>query len=190
MFSICLRHIVMTLTFVVTVFAASAHAGTDYEFPAVSQSQFPINTTGYPCPSDPPQPSNPSTPGDTSDISPSGQKALRFIANREGIARGHLQVIDEFRRDAPLLERELQAVTVANTRATGQIYKVLVDRQTGQVEDQEAIDQAQRSVHAAKYGKLAPDLYDRLQQLQRDDAVTVTIFVAPLPGNSLTNSAS
>jgi hypothetical protein len=42
------------------------------------------------------------------------QKALAFIAKRERIPPATLLVVHEFQRDAPLLNRNFQSVTLVN----------------------------------------------------------------------------
>ena len=78
-----------------------------------------------------------------------------------------------------------QAVTVLDLES-GRFFQVLVDLDDGQVEDRAAIEEAEEQRHRAKYGKLQPALYERLRGMGEDETVTVTIWVAALPGKSLT----
>ncbi|MGQ9851762.1 MAG: S8 family peptidase, partial [Aggregatilineaceae bacterium] len=112
------------------------------------------------------------------------QKALLYLSQREKTALEHLAIVNEFRREAPLLGRTFQAVTVLNLES-GRFYQVLVDRINWQVEERAAIEQAEEEAHRLKYGKLQPALYERLQTMQEDEKVTVTIWVVAPSGKSL-----
>jgi hypothetical protein len=92
--------------------------------------------------------------------------------------------VNEFRREVALLGRTFQAVTVLDLKS-GRFFQVLVDLNSGQVEDKVAIEEAEEQRHRAKYGKLRPALYERLQAMGDDESVTVTIWVAAGPGQSL-----
>lgn len=125
-----------------------------------------------------------STPATTPGPSAEAQKALVFIAQREGIPAEQLVVVNEFRREAPLLGRTFQAVTVLDLES-GHFYQVLVDRNSGQVEEKRAVEAREEQRHRAQYGKLQPALYERLQAMRDNEMVTVTIWVVALPGESL-----
>ncbi len=68
-----------------------------------------------------------------SGSSPEAQKALAYVAAREGIAIHNLAIVNEFRREAPLLKRTFQAITVLDLKS-GHFFPVLVDHYSGQVE--------------------------------------------------------
>jgi hypothetical protein len=135
------------------------------------------NTAEVPAPS-------PTTVPSESSPSPEAQQALLFIAQREGISIKDLLVANELRSEAPLLARSFQAVTVLD-RVSGRSFQVLVDHSTQQVEDWTAIKAQQEQAYQAKYGKLQPDLYEHLEQIQDTDVVTVTIFIIAEPGQTL-----
>jgi hypothetical protein len=116
--------------------------------------------------------------------SPEAQNALIFIAQREGISVKDLLVANELRSEAPLHARSFQAVTVLD-RVSGRSFQVLVDHSTQQVEDWTAVKAQQEQAYQAKYGKLQPDLYERLEQIQDTDVVTVTLFIVAEPGQTL-----
>lgn len=120
----------------------------------------------------------------TSSPSSEAQRALMYVSQRENIPIENLLVANEFPRTMPLLGRSFQAVTVLD-RIGGSFFQVMVDRNSKQVEDWAVIKADHERAYAARNGKLQPDLYDRLQQLQDTDVVTVTIVVAAGPGQSL-----
>jgi hypothetical protein len=114
--------------------------------------------------------------------SPAAQKALAFLAQRERIPLEELVVVSEFRREALPLKRSFQAVTLVHNRPNGRFYHLLVDRQTGTVENLETIEQAEQQASRAKYGKLQPELAERLQTMSDTDTATVMIWAADRPG--------
>ncbi len=133
---------------------------------------------------DSPLPTPVPSPSPTPGPSVEAQKALAYLARREGIAPENLVVVNEFRREAPLLGRTFQAVTVLDLES-GRFFQVLVDLNNGQVQDRAAVEEAEEERHRAQYGKLQPALYERLQAMRGDETVTVTIWVSAPPGRSL-----
>ncbi len=124
------------------------------------------------------------SPSPTSGPFVEARKAMDYLAQREKTAPENLVVVNEFRREASLLGRTFQAVTVLDLES-GRFFQVLVDLNSGQVEDRVAIEEAEEQRHRAKYGKLRPALCERLQAMRDDEVVTVTIWVAAGPGQSL-----
>jgi hypothetical protein len=118
------------------------------------------------------------------DPSPEAQKALAYISQQQGIPIEQLITANEFRRSAPLLNRTFQAVTVLETQG-GRFFQLLVDLNSGQVEERATVEDAEARASNAKYGKFQPALYERLQQLKDTDPVTITLIVADAPGQSL-----
>ena len=123
---------------------------------------------------DSPLPTPVPSPSPTPGASVEAQKAQVYLAQREKIAPENLVIVNEFRRKALLLGRTFQAVTVLDTES-GRFFQVLVDLDSGQVEDRTAVEEAEEQHHRAKYGKLQPALYERLQAMREDETVTVTI---------------
>lgn len=133
---------------------------------------------------DSPLPTPVLSPSPTPGTSLEAQKAQVYLAQREKIAPENLVIVNEFRRKALLLGQTFQAVTVLDTESN-RFFQVLVDLDSGQVEDRTAIEEAEEQHHRAKYGKLQPALYERLQAMREYETVTVTIWVAAPPGKSL-----
>jgi hypothetical protein len=95
-------------------------------------------------------------------------------------------VATDHRTEYPNLGRQFQVVTLLDTRPQGRFYNLLVDRNTGAViEDVASLWRAEERARTEKYGKLQPALYERLQTMQDTDVVTVTIWAAAGPGQSL-----
>lgn len=144
----------------------------------------PPQTPVSPLPTPAPTLSPTSTPAATSGPSAEAQKALAFIAQREGVPVERLVVVNEFRREAALLGRTFQAITVLDLES-GHFYQVLVDVNSGQVEERAAVEEAEAQRYRAQYGKLQPALYERLQTMRDEETVRVTIWVVAPAGQSL-----
>lgn len=126
------------------------------------------------------------TPTPTSSPSQAAQRALTYIAKQEGIPIDALSIVADHSTEYPNLGRQFQVVTVLDTRPQGQVYKLLVDLRSGRVEeDVSALLAAEARAHQARYGKLQPALYERLQLLNEDETLPVAIWVAAGPGQSL-----
>jgi hypothetical protein len=125
-------------------------------------------------------------PTPTSGPSQAAQAALAYIANREGIPANVLSIVADHPTEYPNLGRQFQVITVLDTRPQGQVYKLLVDLRSGQIEeDVSALLAAEARAHQARYGKLQPALYERLQTLHDDEPLPVAVWVAAGTGQSL-----
>jgi hypothetical protein len=86
----------------------------------------------------------------------------------------------------PNLGRRFQEVMILDTHPDYQFYDLLVDFDSGEViDDVEAMWAAEDQARFARYGKLDPALYERLQEIQESDFVSVTMWVVSAPGQSL-----
>ncbi len=118
--------------------------------------------------------------------SEAAQKALAYIAKRENIPAEALTIAADHPTEYPALGRKFQVVTLLDNRPEGQIYKLLVDLADGRIEeDISALLAAEAQAHQARYGKLEPALYERLQMLKDDDTVPVAVWMAAQPGQTL-----
>lgn len=77
-------------------------------------------------------------------------------------------------------------MTLQDIRPGGQIYKMLVDLETGQVRPAAEIFN-QGPASETQRNKLQPNLVERLQALEDDDRLTVMIWVAAPAGESATD---
>lgn len=97
-------------------------------------------------------------------ISRYGEIALKYIAEQKGVSPDALLIEQEHPRSYPLLGREFMAITILDT-SDGQAFVLLVDVDSGEVEDAlSTLEQANAEAHLARYGKLDPTLYERLQR--------------------------
>jgi hypothetical protein len=111
------------------------------------------------------------------ELSPQAKIALEHIAKREGVAVTALMIDHEHPRNYSLLGRNFVAFTIFNTR-NGQVYQMLVDIKSDEViDDLSALEKANADAYLAKYGKLDPALYDRLQTVADDTELPVALWV-------------
>jgi subtilisin family serine protease len=120
-----------------------------------------------------------SSPLPTPMPSNAAQDGLLYIAGQKGIPVGYLQVVADHPTAYSSLGRNFQVVTVVDTRPSGQVYKLLVDLKSGSVEENISnLLAAEGRAQQARYGKLEPALYKRLQDLESDDSIPVGIWIA------------
>lgn len=111
--------------------------------------------------------------------SPIADVAVEYVATKYGIAPEKLYVGDEEPMEFPLLGRKSTYITLVyvQTDATT-LYSLLVEPDTKAIEeDVNAVLAAERAAYTAKYGKLAPALYDRLQTIGDKDTLPIAIWV-------------
>jgi hypothetical protein len=131
------------------------------------------NTSPLPTPTAEPESPTP-TPKPT--LSPAARAALEYVVSGEGVPIDALIIGDEHPVEYPDLGRTFQAIRLMDTRPEGRIYKLLVDLKKGRVlceEEVSALQIAEVEAYQAKYGKLEPALYERLQRLKDEDDLTV-----------------
>lgn len=92
--------------------------------------------------------------------------------------------MNDFQREAALLGRTYQAVTILDLES-GHFYQLLVDLNSGEIEEHKAVIETEEQQYRAKYGKLQPALFDRLQTMKDNEMIKVTIWVVAPPGQSL-----
>ncbi len=112
-------------------------------------------------------------------LSPLAEIALHTIAEIEKMPLAELHVVSEEPLHFSVLDRACQYFVVVHPHkdAFGE-FTVLVDPVTGVAEpDVEAVYQAEREAHLARYGKLHPDLYTRLQKTDDDERLPVAVWV-------------
>lgn len=126
------------------------------------------------------------SPLPTPVISPYGQTALAFIAEKYAVPIEHLLIEYELETPYPLSGRTFHYFKIANTRdAQWTTYSLSVEPTTGAIEeDLTALEAAERAAYVIKYGKMEPALWARLQQVTDDTVLPVAIWVAGRPTRS------
>jgi subtilisin family serine protease len=135
----------------------------------IAQADEPLTKTGSVSRPSQPQPSA------------AAQKALAYVATREGIPNEALIIGADHPTQLPHLGRKFQVVTLLDTRPQTQVYKLLVDLENEQVLSEAEVSdlrEAEREAYRAKYGRLEPALYERLQELNDKDTVPVLVWMA------------
>lgn len=110
--------------------------------------------------------------------------ALQYIAKREDIPLDNLLITHQHRRGYPLLGRQFMAFTIFDRAARRDFY-LLIDLDDGSVvNDVVSVEQAEAEARRAKYGKLHPLLYERLQTADDEEVLRVAIWVGGERGHS------
>ncbi|MCD4739383.1 MAG: S8 family serine peptidase, partial [Anaerolineae bacterium] len=110
--------------------------------------------------------------------------ALEHIAEREGISLDDLLVAHQHRCGYPLLGRQFAAFTIFD-RAARRDFHLLVDLDDSSVvNDVASMERAEAEARHAKYGKLHPLLYRRLQTVDDAEVLPVAIWVDGERGRS------
>lgn len=117
-------------------------------------------------------------PTPTPVISEYGKKALAFVVEKWAVPVEYLLIEYELETDYPLSGRTFRHFLISDTHdphwAT---YSVSVEIRTGAIEeDLTAIERAEAAAYLAKYGKVEPTLWRRLQQVSDDTVLSVAIW--------------
>lgn len=105
------------------------------------------------------------------------QKVLKYIARRENIPLERLFVVNEHRRNYPLLNRSFWFVTALDQEGEGHFYSAMLDLADDSVVEVDDIEAAEAKAQQARYGKLDPALYERLQTMRPNDTVEVAVWL-------------
>ncbi|BAM01518.1 putative protease [Caldilinea aerophila DSM 14535 = NBRC 104270] len=113
-------------------------------------------------------------------IPPEAEMALHFVAAQHRIPQDQLAFGSQETLTFPLLGRSYTYVTVHYDAPDGfQLFAVLVDPAAKTVEpDFNAVRAAEEAAYRARYGKLDPALYERLQQVADEATLPVAVWAA------------
>lgn len=165
-----------SMVFIAAQNSSSAAPNLAYPSPATS------TPPAYPPPSVSPTPITLPPP----ESSEAAHRALEYIATRDGIPVEALIIQDDHPTEYRSLGRTFQVVTLLDTRPEGKIYKLLVDLADGRIEENiSALLDAEAQAYQSQYGKLQPALHLRLQELEDNDTLTVAVWMASQPQNTL-----
>ncbi len=106
---------------------------------------------------------------------PPEDKILQQVAGDQGVSLDNLQLATLEQVKFRLTGLTLYQAKVIDSKS-GQIYGLVVDGE-GEVQELEAVLQAEGAAYDAQYGRLAPELYDMLQTMGADETVTVAIWL-------------
>jgi hypothetical protein len=116
-------------------------------------------------------------------LSQEAKIALDFISTHHNLPVDELQIVNEHTRTYPLIGRTFKAFTIW-TQDPGkfQDFHLLVELESDVVEpDVKAISAQEQAAYQARYGRLTPDLYERLQQASDDELLPIAVWLAPDP---------
>ena len=102
-------------------------------------------------------------------------EALEHVSTQEGIPVGELTIINEAFATFPLTGQTLWGAKVLDAKSSA-IYGVYLDEQ-GKVADIDAVKEAEAAEKSKRYGKLDPDLAERVSTLRSDEKVVVWIWL-------------
>ena len=153
---------------------------TESPLPTLFTSPFksPLPTFAPPTPEISPEAPPSPTPSAQSRI------ALRYIAKREGLPIDRLLIANEHVRSYPLLERNFIAFTILD-QTSSRSFQLLVDlKDNSVVDDVMAIERTEAAAQKAKYVKLDPLLYDRLETADETELIQIEVWVGGDRGRS------
>ena len=114
---------------------------------------------------------------------------VRHVAQTYHIPAHRLKVGHTASHVLPLTGKTLHLAKILDT-TTGKVYGVAAD-ETGSIVDADSLHHVERRAYAARYGKLSPRLFQRLERAGRDETVAVLLWlddggeVSALPRASL-----
>lgn len=123
---------------------------------------------------------SPIVPTPTQDgLSPQAQIALEHIVTKYALTKESLQIVNEHVITYELIGQKYKAFSIWHgTQEKLRQFNLLVDMTDGHIEeDVNAVDERERSARRERYGKLQPDLYERIQQMDDKEVVSVAIIV-------------
>ena len=114
-------------------------------------------------------------------LSSEAELALKYLSQVHAIPRDKLLIVNEQERSYILLNRSFRAFVILDTQTPqSPSYQLLVDKQTQEViEDVVTVQREADIAYRQKYGKLHPELYERLQNVKDETLVPLAIWAAP-----------
>jgi len=102
-------------------------------------------------------------------------EALEHVSAREGIPIGELTIINEAFATFPLAGRTLWGAKMLDEKSSA-VYGVYLDEQ-GKVADIDAAKEAEAAEKSKRYGKLNPELAERVSTMRSDEKVVVWVWL-------------
>lgn len=102
-------------------------------------------------------------------------EALEHVSAREGIPIGELTIINEAFATFPLTGRTLWGAKILDEKSSA-IYGIYLDEQ-GKVADIDAVRKVEAAESSKRYGKLDPELADRVATMRSDEKVVVWVWL-------------
>ncbi len=111
-------------------------------------------------------------------VPPLTERALAYLVEKYSLSKEQIIVASQYQQDYFYLEKSYWIVDVLDLKSDAS-YQVLVDLSDESVsEDILIIERAEQEAKRARFGKLEPDLFERLESMKEDEEVQVVIWVA------------
>lgn len=111
-------------------------------------------------------------------LSATEQRLLEVAARNQGLAAGELQVLDSTTVNLPLTNRIVNTAKIVSTRDENILAAAIDER--GEEVDLALLKQEEERAYVARYGKLDPALYNRVQGLRGTERVKVAFWMNPV----------
>lgn len=111
------------------------------------------------------------------------EEVLDYISEKYGVQRKRLTITNEVEANYPVSGRKIRVWKIAEEWGGGS-YELCVD-ENGNPVDIGEIEAEERRKYFEKYGKLSPELYDRLQKMGPDEKVHVWIWLSGIDHNKV-----
>lgn len=102
-------------------------------------------------------------------------EALEHVSTREGIPAGELTIINEAFATFPLTGQTLWGTKILDEKSSA-IYGIYLDEE-GKAANVDAVREAEAAESSKRYGKLDPELADRVSTMRSDEKVVVWIWL-------------
>ncbi|WP_292409722.1 MULTISPECIES: hypothetical protein [unclassified Methanoculleus] len=101
--------------------------------------------------------------------------ALEHVSAREGIPMENLTLINEAFATFPLTGRTFWGAKILDEKSSA-VYGVYLDEE-GKVADIDAVSEAEAAEKSERYGKLDPELADRVSTMRSDEKVVIWVWL-------------
>jgi hypothetical protein len=120
----------------------------------------------------------PSAAQEDEKLSATEQRLLDVAARNQGLAASELQLLDSTTVNLPLTNRTVNTAKIVSARDENVLAASIDER--GEEVDLALLKQEEERAYIAKYGKLDPALYDRVQGLRSAERVKVAFWMNPV----------
>ena len=111
------------------------------------------------------------------------EKALQYTTQTYGTPEEQLEIVNIAEATFPVSGQKLWAAKIRDYKLD-KIYGVYID-ENGNIVDIKKVEAREREAYANKYGKLEPDLYDRLQQIDDEEKIKVGIWLTAIDSDAI-----
>jgi len=102
-------------------------------------------------------------------------RTLEYISQTHDIPEEQMTIINEGEANYPLTNQKLYCAKIMDKKS-GEVYGLYID-EDGDFVDIKTIEDKEEAAHFKRYGKLEPELYERLQDMRSDEEIKVGIWL-------------